>query len=118
MLRGLLAAEGRKTGRRHGNTDAEDGDRSALSASANDEARTRPQDPPYLLRGMTITQPNQVWAMDVTYIPMARGFVYLAVVLNWATRRVLSRRLSITMKAVLRRNAGGRLGSPRQARDL
>src|SRR5258708_31225270 len=52
---------------------------------------------PYLLRGMEITRPNQVWAMDITYIPMARGFVYLAVVLDWATRRVLSWRLSITM---------------------
>ena len=54
---------------------------------------------PYLLRGMEITRPNQVWAMDITYIPMARGFVYLAVVLDWATRRVLSWRLSITMEA-------------------
>src|SRR4051794_25474920 len=42
---------------------------------------------------------NQVWAMDITYIPMERGFVYLAVVLDWATRRVLSWRLSITMEA-------------------
>ncbi len=54
---------------------------------------------PYLLRGMTITRPNQVWAMDITYIPMARGFVYLAMVLDWATRRVLSWRLSINMEA-------------------
>jgi putative transposase len=54
---------------------------------------------PYLLRGMELTRPNQVWAMDITYIPMARGFVYLAVVLDWATRRVLSWRLSITMEA-------------------
>ena len=54
---------------------------------------------PYLLRGMEITRPNQVWAMDITYSPMARGFVYLAVVLDWATRRVLSWRLSITMEA-------------------
>jgi putative transposase len=54
---------------------------------------------PYLLRGMTIERPNQVWAMDITYIPMARGFVYLAVVLDWASRRVLAWRLSITMEA-------------------
>ena len=54
---------------------------------------------PYLLRGMAITRPNQVWAMDITYIAMARGFVYLAVVLDWASRRVLSWRLSITMEA-------------------
>ena len=45
---------------------------------------------PYLLRGMQITRPNQVWAMYITYIPMARGFVYLAVVLDWFSRRVLS----------------------------
>jgi putative transposase len=54
---------------------------------------------PYLLRGMEVTRPNQVWAMDITYIPMARGFVYLAVVLDWFSRRVLSWRLSITMEA-------------------
>ena len=54
---------------------------------------------PYLLRGMEIVRPNQVWAMDITYIPMARGFVYLAVVLDWFSRRVLSWRLSITMEA-------------------
>ena len=54
---------------------------------------------PYLLRGLAIERPNQVWAMDITYIPMARGSVYLAVVLDWFSRRVLSWRLSITMEA-------------------
>jgi putative transposase len=54
---------------------------------------------PYLLRGAAITRPNQVWAMDITYIPIARGFVYLAVVLDWFSRRVLSWRVSITMEA-------------------
>src|SRR4051794_17601481 len=54
---------------------------------------------PYLLRGLEIERPNQVWAMDITYIPMARGFVYLAVVLDWFSRRVLAWRLSITMEA-------------------
>ncbi|MEY9278816.1 transposase InsO family protein [Bradyrhizobium yuanmingense] len=58
---------------------------------------------PYLLRGMEITRPNQVWAMDITYIPMARGFVYLAVVLDWASRRVLSWRLPVTMPSASRR---------------
>ena len=53
---------------------------------------------PYLLRGLTINRPGQVWAMDITYIPMARGFVYLAAVVDWATRRVLSWRVSITME--------------------
>ncbi len=59
-------------------------------------SKRHPQHPvfPYLLRGLTIDRPNQVWAMDITYLPMKRGFVYLAVVLDWATRRVLSFRLS------------------------
>jgi putative transposase len=52
---------------------------------------------PYLLRKMKVDRPNQVWAMDITYIPMARGFVYLAAVVDWYSRRVLSWRLSITM---------------------
>jgi len=54
---------------------------------------------PYLLRKLAITRPNQVWAMDITYIPMARGFVYLAAVVDWYTRRVLSWKLSTTMDA-------------------
>jgi putative transposase len=53
---------------------------------------------PYLLRGMKIARPNQVWAMDITYIPMVRGFVYLAAVVDWFSRRVLAWRLSITLE--------------------
>src|SRR5271163_4532838 len=53
---------------------------------------------PYLLHGVKIERANQVWATDITYIPMARGFVYLAAVVDWFTRRVLSWRLSITME--------------------
>ena len=53
---------------------------------------------PYLLRGMTIDRPNQAWAMDITYVPMARGFVYLAAVVDWFSRRVLAWRVSITME--------------------
>jgi putative transposase len=52
---------------------------------------------PYLLRGVTVDRPNQVWAMDITYIPMARGFVYLAAVIDWYSRRVLAWRVSIDM---------------------
>ena len=52
---------------------------------------------PYLLRNLAVTQPNQVWAMDISYIPMARGFVYLAAVVDWFSRRILSWKLSITM---------------------
>ena len=54
---------------------------------------------PYLLRKLVIDRPNQVWATDITYIPMARGFVYLAAVVDWFTRRVLAWRVSITMEA-------------------
>ncbi len=54
---------------------------------------------PYLLRGLSIDRPNQVWCADITYIPMAKGFVYLVVVMDWFSRRVLTWRLSITLEA-------------------
>jgi putative transposase len=53
---------------------------------------------PYLLRNLVVDRPNQVWAMDITYVPMARGFVYLAAVVDWFSRRVLAWRLSITLE--------------------
>lgn len=53
---------------------------------------------PYLLRTLKVERPNQVWAMDITYLPMARGFVYLAAVIDWRSRRVLAWRVSITME--------------------
>jgi putative transposase len=100
MLRGLLAAEGCKIGRRHVKTLMK---RMGIEAFYRRPRTTKPEPGhkiyPYLLRGMEIVRPNQVWAMDITYIPMARGFVYLAVVLDWFSRRVLSWRLSITMEA-------------------
>jgi putative transposase len=52
---------------------------------------------PYLLRGLTIDRANQVWCADITYIPMAKGFVYLVAVMDWFSRRVLAWRVSITM---------------------
>ncbi len=52
---------------------------------------------PYLLRGLTIDRPNQVWAADITYIPMRRGFVYLVAVVDWFSRKVLSWRVSNTL---------------------
>lgn len=52
---------------------------------------------PYLLRGMVINQPNQVWSTDITYIPMANGFLYLCVVIDWYTRFILGWRLSNTL---------------------
>ena len=100
MLRGLLAAEGCKTGRRHVKTLMK---RMGMEALYRRPRTTKPEPGhkihPYLLRGLEIVRPNQVWAMDITYIAMARGFVYLAVVLDWFSRRVLSWRVSITMEA-------------------
>ena len=100
MLRGLLSAEGCKIGRRHVKTLMR---RMGIEALYRRPRTTKPEPGhkiyPYLLRGMAITRPDQVWAMDITYIPMARGFVYLAVVLDWFSRRVLSWRVSITMEA-------------------
>jgi len=100
MLRDLLAAEGCKVGRRHVKTLMK---RMGIEALYRRPRTTKPEPGhkiyPYLLRGMEIVRPNQVWAMDITYIPMARGFVYLAVVLDWFSRRVLSWRVSITMEA-------------------
>ncbi len=55
---------------------------------------------PYLLRGMKIERANQVFALDTTYIPMARGFVYLTAVVDWASRKVLAHRVAITLEAI------------------
>jgi len=100
MLRDLLAAEGSRSGRRHVATLMK---RMGIEALYRRPRTTKPEPGhkiyPYLLRGVAVTRPNQVWAMDITYIPMARGFVYLAVVLDWFSRRVLSWRVSITMEA-------------------
>ena len=54
---------------------------------------------PYLLRGLDITEPNQVWCADISFIPMRRGFLYLVAIMDWASRKVLSWRLSNTMEA-------------------
>ena len=100
MLRAMLAAEGSVQGRRHIKTLMR---RMGIEAIYRRPRTTKPEPGhkifPYLLRGLAITRPNQAWAMDITYIPMAKGFVYLAAVLDWATRRVLSWRVSITMEA-------------------
>jgi putative transposase len=83
MLQGLLTAEGYKIGRRHVKTLM----RRMVTEALYRRPHTTIPEPghkiyPYLLRGMEVARPNQVWAMDITYIPMARGFVYLAVVLD------------------------------------
>jgi putative transposase len=98
MLRDLLTQEGIQVGRKHVATLMK---RMGIEALYRKPRTTRkhPQHRvyPYLLRGLTIDRPNQVWAMDITYIPMARGFVYLVAVLDWYSRKVLSWRVSITM---------------------
>jgi len=100
MLRDLLTAEGFQTGRRHVATLMK---RMRIQAVYRKPNTSKPAPGhkiyPYLLRDLPVTRPNQVWAMDITYIPMARGFVYLAAVIDWFSRRVLSWRLSITMEA-------------------
>ena len=95
QLRNCLRREGHRIGRKHVSRLMRLMGIEALYRKRN-TSRRHPQHAvfPYLLRGLTIDRPNQVWAMDITYLPMKRGFVYLAVVLDWATRRVLSFRLS------------------------
>src|SRR5262245_22067184 len=97
MLRDLLAAEGSKIGRRHVKTLMQ---RMGIEAIYS-RPRTSIPAPghkifPYLLRELTIDRANQVWASDITYIRMERGFVYLAAVMDWFARRILAWRLSIS----------------------
>ena len=98
MLRDLLRQEGMTVGRKHVGTLMQ---RMSVEALYRKSRTTRRQPGhqvyPYLLRDLTITRANHVWAMDITYIPLAKGFVYLVAVVDWATRRVLAWRLSITM---------------------
>ena len=100
MLKGLLKAEGHEVGRRHVSTLMK---RMAIAALYRRPNTSKPAPGhkiyPYLLRNLAVTQPNQVWAMDITYVPMARGFVYLTAVVDWFSRRVLAWRLSITLSA-------------------
>jgi putative transposase len=99
MLRDLLRQQGLEVGRRHIKTLMR---RMGVEALYRRPNTTQPAPGhriyPYLLRGLSITRPNQVWAMDITYIPMARGFVYLAAVVDWFSRGVLAWKLSITME--------------------
>jgi putative transposase len=98
MLRDLLRQEGFSVGRKHVATLMRTMGIEALYRRPN-TSRRHAAHPiyPYLLHERVIERPNEVWAMDITYIPMRRGFVYLAAVLDWATRRVLAWRVSISM---------------------
>ncbi len=98
MLRDLLRLRGIRVGRKHVATLMR---RMGIEALYRHPRTTRPhpghQVFPYLLRDRAIIRPNQVWAMDLTYLPMRHGFLYLVAVLDWATRRVLAWQLSNTM---------------------
>jgi putative transposase len=100
MLRDLLQREGVVVGRRHVATLMK---RMGIEAIYRRPNTSKPAPGhriyPYLLRGVKIDRPDHVWAMDISYIPMRRGFVYLAAVVDVASRRVLSHRVSITMEA-------------------
>lgn len=100
MLRDLLRQEGTAIGRCHVATLMK---RMAIKAIYRRPNTSKPAPGhriyPYLLRKLPITRPNQVWATDISYIPMARGFVYLVAIVDWFSRKVLSHRVSITMEA-------------------
>jgi putative transposase len=100
MLKKLLCAEGFEVGRTHVRTLMR---RMGVEAIYRRPRTTQPhpghQVFPYLLRSQAIDRPNQVWALDITYLPMKRGFVYLVAVMDWTSRRVLSWRLSNTLTA-------------------
>ncbi len=91
MLRDLLQAEGVVIGREHTRTLMRRMGITAIYQRPKTTRRHRAHPIfPYLLRTLTITRPNHVWAADITYIPMTRGFVYLVVVMDWASRKVLT----------------------------
>ena len=100
MLRDLLQREGVNVGRRHVATLMAKMGIEALYRKPN-TSKKHPLNKiyPYLLRGLKIERANHVWATDITYIPMAHGWVYLCAIVDWASRRVLAHRISITMEA-------------------
>ena len=100
LLRDLLVGEGFVIGRKHVRTLMRRMGITAIYRRAN-TSRRHPAHPvyPYLLRHLVIDRPNQVWATDITYIPMARGFVYLVAVIDWYSRKILAWRVSNTLTA-------------------
>jgi len=100
QLRRQLRSQGHEVGRRHIQTLMK---RMGIEAIYRRPRTSKPGPGhkiyPYLLRGLAINRPNQVWALDITYLPMKRGFVYFVAVMDWATRRILSWRLSNTLTA-------------------
>ena len=100
MLRDQLNQEGFDVGRKHVGTLMKRMGMAALYRKPGTSKKHSGHDVyPYLLRGLTITRANQVWALDTTYIPMATGFVYLTAVMDWASRKVLASTVAITLEA-------------------
>nr|WP_086974022.1 MULTISPECIES: IS3 family transposase [Caballeronia] len=100
MLARLLRREGIKVGRRHVSTLMKRMGVEALYRKPNTSRKHAAHRIwPYLLRNRKIDRANQVWALDTSYIPMARGFVYLTAVVDWASRRVLAHRVAITLES-------------------
>ena len=100
MLRDMLRREGHQIGRKHVSSLMRKMGIEAIYRHRNTSKRhPAHRIYPYLLRGLTIERANHAWAMDITYLPMKRGFVYLAVVLDWASRRILAWRLSNSLTA-------------------
>jgi putative transposase len=100
MLRDQLNREGSDVGRKHVGTLMKRMGVEALYRKPGASKRHPGHEVyPYLLRNLTINRANQVWALDTTYIPMAKGFVYLTVVVDWASRKVLAARVAITLEA-------------------
>jgi putative transposase len=98
MLRDMLRREGHVIGRKHVSTLMKKMGIEALYRKPNTSRRHAAHPVyPYLLRNLQIERPNQVWATDITYIPMRRGFVYLVAIVDWTSRRVLAWRLSNTL---------------------
>jgi putative transposase len=100
MLARLLRREGLEVGRKHVGTLMRRIGIEALYRKPNTSRKHAAHKIwPYLLRHRKIDRSNQVWALDTTYVPMARGFVYLTAVVDWASRRVLAHRVAITLEA-------------------
>jgi len=116
-----LKKEGRGVNRKRvQRLNARDGHRGAGSAPRHEQSRAWTQEIyPYLLRGLAIAEPNHVWAADITYIPMARGFLYLVAIMDWASRAVSGlAAVEHDRRRLLRRGSGGGSASAWDAEDF
>jgi putative transposase len=117
MLARLLRRDGHEVGRRHVRTLMKRmGVEELYCKPGTSRLNTQHKVWPYLMRGMKIERANQAWVLDTTYVPMARGFVYLTAVVDWASRKILAHCLAVTLEAVpaveALEEAFGRYGHP------